>query len=195
LVLKLSDRDFWMLRDLVEPLMHAGANEAGIVPSAAELIAGCLATKGLHATSMVLEAVQRHAFKARHTSLHPLTNQLVGLHLDSWCRLPDARRKEAALRACVNLGRAARCLDVVPTPSEDALAWLGQHGRLSPEEAALPLAARFLRHRPDLPVLRLMHLPGELYVAPTENLIHDGVRIAPEEPDLTLAFRLHLQPA
>ena len=43
-----------------------------------------------------------------------------------------------------------------------------------------------MRAFPDYPVVRLTIRPGEAYIAPTENLIHDGSTLGMTSPDLAL---------
>jgi hypothetical protein len=43
-----------------------------------------------------------------------------------------------------------------------------------------------MRQFPTYPVLRLRVKPGEAYIAPTDNLIHDGSSVGKQFPDITI---------
>jgi len=192
LLVKPSSSEIGRLRSLTAAALSDPSVKGQAANQSISIIDKILRTESLCPYDIIFETFQVHDFPARHTSVHPRTGELVGLHLDSWSRLPDSQRGEGSLRACVNLGRVPRCLDVIPITSEDGLSWLVASGKAEGSWSAGPLAQRLLAQRPDLKVLRLTQYPGELYVAPTENLIHDGVRVVTDEPDLTLAVRVRL---
>lgn len=94
----------------------------------------------------------------------------VGMHVDGWDRLRMTERHLARNRIAVNLGLGDRWLlfagqsfmrirdEVDPTIS-------------NPRAVVTSFFSRF----PNTPVLRLRVAPGEAYIAPTDNLIHDGM--------------------
>ncbi len=124
----------------------------------------------------------------------------VGLHLDSFDRLPPEQRRKGSNRLCINLGEACRSLQFVPVEASDmmgmlearnltpALGWPHRHGR------KMDLARAFLATYPEAPVVRLLLHPGEAYLAPTENMIHDGIAEDPRRPDVTMTIRGYFVP-
>jgi hypothetical protein len=96
----------------------------------------------------------------------------VGLHIDSFDRFPDYLRHQASNRFCINLGTEDRYLLFV---NLDAIGLLGALARVGePEPVATRLATRYLTTHPDTLVWRMRIKREEAYVAPTENMIHDG---------------------
>lgn len=92
----------------------------------------------------------------------------LGLHVDSWDRLPSSRRLEATNRISINIGETERhLLFLAPLISE--LSTCAEDPLMAPELVELTL-----RQRSDLSVFRLRIDPGQAYIAPTENIIHDG---------------------
>jgi hypothetical protein len=129
--------------------------------------------------------------------MNTITGRYVGLHFDSWDRLPTTERHLGQNRVCLNLGPGPRGLQFVPLtamemdarlddlPAVDAEGPTRRHG---------DLARGFLRQFPDEPVFRIVILPGEAYIAPTENLVHDGWTVDTAGPDVTLSIREHFEP-
>lgn len=115
---------------------------------------------------------------------------LAGLHLDSWDRLPLRHRHRSRSRLCVNLGREARYSLFINLPLMDMFKQLGLR---DPEDIysdwrGLVLGQRFMRAWSDYPVVRLRIEPGEAYLLPTDNLIHDASTEGNRFPDITLTF-------
>jgi hypothetical protein len=117
-----------------------------------------------------------------HTTINTSTGRHVGLHLDSWDRLAPTERGLGSNRMCLNTGFGPRRLLFVPKTSRDLIDELAARGldvlcdpiAATDSVGRFDLARRYLEVFPDQPVLRLCVLPGEAYVAPTENMIHDG---------------------
>ncbi|MCX4098520.1 hypothetical protein [Nocardia sp. alder85J] len=99
----------------------------------------------------------------------------VGLHVDSWDDGPLAERAAAANRVSANLGHRDRYLLFVNAPLRVMAAALRERDLL--DGAADPrfaLGQRFMTVFPRYPVTRLVVHPGEAYIAPTDNMLHDG---------------------
>lgn len=114
---------------------------------------------------------------------------MIGLHLDSWSRSAANSRANAENRICVNLGDEPRFLMFVNLPLSSIIDVLQQEAvplaTLGPTE----IGRRFMAHYPDYPVLRVRILPGEAYIAPTENVIHDGSTLGSQSADAFLTIR------
>ena len=135
-----------------------------------------------------------------NTTVNEETGLHVGLHLDSFDRLPPEERRRASNRLCGNLGEADRALQFVPIEASEmprllrarnvtpALGWPHHQGR------KLDLARAFLATYPEAPVVRLQLQPGEAYLAPTENMIHDGISEDARWPDVTMTVRGYFVP-
>jgi hypothetical protein len=119
--------------------------------------------------------------------------RFIGLHIDDLDALPLARREDSTSRVCVNLGEEARYLLFVNLGTARMAQMVS--GRADGGEAlglrSTPLIHAFLESFPRYPVVRLAVFPGEAYVAPTENMIHDGstLGMAAEDQQVTLRGR------
>lgn len=108
----------------------------------------------------------------------------LGLHLDSWDRMPLMERAKSSNRMSINLGQSDRYLLFMTTPMAEIL------GSLTPEERETEHAVlNYLRANPDQPVVKVRVAPGEAYIAPTENMIHDGSTEGARSQDVHLTVR------
>jgi hypothetical protein len=134
-----------------------------------------------------------------NTTLNPNNSRYVGLHLDSWDRLPARERHRGQNRVCLNLGSGPRGLQFVPLTAMEMSLRLDDLGSAVVDRCGGvregDLARRFLRCFPYEPVLRITTLPGEAYIAPTENVVHDGCTLDTSGPDVTLTIRGHFEPS
>ena len=108
----------------------------------------------------------------------PQTRLRVGLHIDDHDRQRIHKRDTAPGRLSINLGSGLRYFLYLPFDLEalvDAceVDQPGRDARLE-RRTADAISAEFLASYPRAPVLRIPLNPGEYYLAPTENLIHDG---------------------
>jgi hypothetical protein len=110
--------------------------------------------------------------------------RFVGLHVDNWFRLPIGRRAQSPVRICANFGSRDRFLlflnvavdniysaDAVETQEDKHLEW--RKGVVNLRTSTI-LGRKFLRVFDDYPITRIRVQPGEAYIAPTENIVHDG---------------------
>jgi len=158
-------------------------------------------------TGHIVGGIRVNARSLRTVTVHPETGKFVGMHIDNWSRLPVSQRHVAPKRICVNLGDDVRYLLFVNFPVrhliDEILAALARHeGRLGgdaeqtgvrralhPTSGVSALARAFLETHPMYPVLRLKVYPGEAYIAPTENMIHDGSSVGARGQDVALSLR------
>jgi hypothetical protein len=61
-------------------------------------------------------------------------------------------------------------------------------GKMDPriKDSGSGLAHLFFETFPDYPVVRIRVAPGEAYIAPTENMVHDGSTDEQSQIDVTL---------
>jgi hypothetical protein len=108
----------------------------------------------------------------------------TGLHVDDWSKLPLAQRIHAPYRICANFGWADRYLLFVALPLHELVTgaipkfstWSKECLRteFSSGVGSSAFAKIFMQSFPSFPISRLRVRPSEAYIAPTENLIHDG---------------------
>lgn len=105
---------------------------------------------------------------------------LVGLHVDNWERSPISSRHECRSRLCVNLGREDRFFLFINRPIHRML----DEVEIERAGNACELGEAFLATFSEYPVVSLRVRPGEAYIAPTENVLHDGSTRGSSSPDL-----------
>jgi hypothetical protein len=113
-------------------------------------------------------------------------NLRIGLHLDSWDRKKLNDRENSRNRICINLGKEVRhfiflnkkIIELIDDLEIDNFDLRGgsELGRL------------YLRKYPNQQITKLNIYPGEAYIAPTENIIHDATTLNKAFPDITLSI-------
>jgi hypothetical protein len=127
-------------------------------------------------TNTVIHGVAVHQPGLQTVTYDRSKNSFIGLHLDSWDRLPLASRHVSLNRVCVNVGCQTRYFMFLNLPLvgiAKILAGCKSGSRRLPQT----VGPAFLWHFPDYPIIRVRVDPGEAYIAPTDNLIHDATTI------------------
>ena len=147
----------------------------------------------------------------------PVNNFYIGLHLDSWDKDPVERRHLSNNRICINLGLEDRyflfinltlieMFFLITTNRWDELLniryedkqeillkyysdYLLTHPQIHPDD----IRQNFLQKYPEYPVIKLRVAPDEAYIAPTENIIHDGCTFGKKFFDVSLTIRGKIQ--
>ena len=124
-------------------------------------------------------------------TVDPRSRKLIGLHADDWYRFPLNTRHRSPNRICFNIGGQARFFlfinlsmvaicEAVSTAGSDA-SW--------ERIGSTSMGRLFMKLYPCYPIIRIRVDPGEAYIAPTENVIHDGSSVAMSVLDLSLSLR------
>ena len=111
---------------------------------------------------------------------------LTGLHVDSWEGTPLRQRTRIRNRMCVNLGDEDRHFLYVNLTLDQMMRAAGLRDGDDVRLVNLFVGRRFFARFPDYPVVRVRVAPGEAYIAPTGNLVHDGDSLEKKRPDLAL---------
>lgn len=114
----------------------------------------------------------------------------AGLHLDSWDYLPFRRRHQARNRICINLGSEVRYFLMINLTLKQIFDELNlvDPDDIYQDYRGVRLPNQFMQAFPDYPVVRLAVHPGEAYIAPTENFIHDATTIGKTFTDWNITF-------
>jgi hypothetical protein len=112
-----------------------------------------------------------------------------GLHTDNWDTLPLAQKQDSTNRICVNLGVDSRYFLFINLTERDIFEILGCPDSDVNKPWTRQLTSEFLKRYPDYPVVKLRIAPGEAYIAPTENMIHDASTAEMQHLDIKVMMR------
>lgn len=122
------------------------------------------------------------------TAFVPERNHFIGLHVDYLFQQTIFQRQNSANRISINLGNQDRYLIYINFTLDDLIELLQPSPSCTTDELVLHFFQRF----PNYPVIRVTIKPGEAYIAPTQNLIHDGIS-SKETADMHLTICGHIQ--
>jgi hypothetical protein len=115
-------------------------------------------------------------------SVDPTAGKYVGLHIDRWDRLPLRDCHAARNRVSVNIGDDSRAFLFTSVRADRIPELVNQFGGVFDDSE--PAVSQLFERVPEIPTFRAILPPGACYVAPTDNLVHDGsteeVRIGSE---------------
>lgn len=133
-----------------------------------------------------------HACGQTTVTEQPDTRRRVGLHLDNWYEFPIHRRSRSPNRICINLGAQERFFLYLNIPVAGLYRRLRGKDKLGSNTRGTLIARVFFNLFPAYPIIRVRVRPGEAYIAPTENIIHDGSTSEMTVPDVNLSLRGYL---
>lgn len=119
-----------------------------------------------------------------------------GLHVDNWDQLDLDSRHLATNRVCINIGEEDRYFLFLPLSLMDIASVLSEEmgPQWEPSGRYTLIGRQFMERFPNVPVVRCRLAPGEAYIAPTENLIHDGSSVGQSQIDEQFTVRGHIRP-
>lgn len=117
----------------------------------------------------------------------------IGLHLDAGGKLSLSQRDQARNRMCINLGCEDRFLLFINLTLMDMLDSLMEQEILQCQDyhQVIDLGPKFMARYPLYPVVKLRIRPKEAYIAPTENIVHDGCTLGKKYLDVNMTLRAH----
>jgi hypothetical protein len=118
----------------------------------------------------------------------------VGLHVDSWDALEISALERATNRICLNIGEADRYFLYIPISLVGMTQILSTDRSFEPRSRHIEIGRLFMEKYSEVPVVRCRLAPGEAYIAPTENLIHEGSSEGQAGQDETFVIRGHIRP-
>lgn len=126
-----------------------------------------------------------------YTSTKRNIDTLLGLHLDHWDKQPLYERKNSQNRLCINMGQSPRFFQFINLSVEAIFELCQKKGLMDVQDVddLHLLVSLFLENFSNYPVVRIKLQPGEAYIAPTENCIHDGSTLGQPYCDLQLTIR------
>ena len=125
-----------------------------------------------------------------HNTFNKKENFFIGMHLDSWEQKSNLERPAARNRICINLGKEPRWLLFYNLSYTDMANLTGFDGAfLQQPHNMYEVLYKFFGLYNYYPVIKLQINPYEAYIAPTENIIHDGCTEGTVHKDVNLAIR------
>jgi hypothetical protein len=121
-------------------------------------------------------------------TINTATGKYLGLHLDSWEPYPVEARARSLNRICVNIGAEPRHL-LFLNLSLMNVARLAEESRETADHAYDSVGPAFMSRFPGYPIVKVRIAPGEAYIAPTDNIIHDASTVGSQTPSITLTLR------
>jgi hypothetical protein len=122
-------------------------------------------------------------------TVNTASGKYLGLHLDSWERYSVEARARSLNRICVNIGAEPRHFLFVNLPLMNIVKLLKEESRGNPDHESESVGPAFMSRFPGYPIVKVRVDPGEAYIAPTDNVIHDASTIGSKTPSVTLTLR------
>jgi len=112
--------------------------------------------------------------------------QYAGLHIDNTDNLTIENARYANNRLCINLGTQKRYFLFVNQSLSEMKDWIvRKKGSFNQKNTQWHLSQLFCRTYGTYPIVRIPLQPFQAYIAPTENILHDGSSIGSTAPDIT----------
>ncbi|MBS4066586.1 MAG: hypothetical protein KGZ74_18635 [Chitinophagaceae bacterium] len=126
-------------------------------------------------------------------------SKLMGLHIDNTLSFEVTSLGRSPNRICFNFGEEDRYLLFVDLTINSILNLLEAKGiRITSKNgqriSEAQITELFFRNFPDYPVIKVKVKKGELYIAPTDNIIHDGAHYGKQKPDICLVVLGYFRP-
>lgn len=112
---------------------------------------------------------------------------LIGLHLDSWFGTAVEGRHLLPNRIAANFGVEPRYLLFLNLSLAEIVRLVTEGAGVGSGRSGGSFIQQFAALFPHYPVTRLRLEPGEAYIAPTENIIHDGSTVGMSTWDVHVA--------
>ncbi len=147
-------------------------------------------------TQLIVGGVRANPPGLRTATFDASSNCYIGLHVDNWDRLPLDAKARATNRIGINVGVEDRYFVYINLSLRQMATYYLEGVDL--KERAMTgqgssIGQAFLGANPSYPVTKLRVGAGEAYVAPTENLMHDGCTVGKQHLDLHLSVRGHFR--
>ena len=124
----------------------------------------------------------------RTVGIQETTKKHMGLHIDSGTALPLHDYHHAPNRVCINIGKSTRYLLVINKTAKQLLEMIAEKMDISYIKNQEDIMKAFFKNYPDYPVIKIALNPFEAYIAPTDNVIHDGTTMGMTSPDITIVL-------
>jgi hypothetical protein len=127
----------------------------------------------------------------RSSTLDQKTGKYIGLHIDNWDSLPMHMRDKARSRLILNLGDEPRFVVFINLTVAKMMEMMSAAEGTLQRGPLTEYTGNFFSRFPLYPVTRLRVEPGEGYIAPVDNLYHDGATTGKKAADVTHSMLGH----
>ena len=121
------------------------------------------------------------------------TDSYLGLHIDSFDGGNIAQRNFSSNRICINVSSEDRFFLYINKTLSQLIEDIERLSPISIDKSDHILFQKlpflFSSVRPDYPVIKIRCRPGMAYIAPTENIIHDGASTGQTSSDISVSIR------
>jgi uncharacterized protein len=117
-------------------------------------------------------------------------NNYIGLHIDNWENNQLTDRHKSKPRICINLSLKERYFMYINLSLRQMYTLINglENEKKKIINAQNEIVHTFMTQNPDYPVVKIKIAPLCAYIAPTENIIHDGYNPHSESLDVTGTF-------
>jgi hypothetical protein len=129
-----------------------------------------------------------HHTGLRSATLDQKNGHYIGLHIDNWDELPMRLRDNSRSRLILNLGAESRFAVFINLTVARMAQMITVAKNLPPGSTGLDYLGSFFSIFPTYPVAQLRIEPGEAYIAPVDNIFHDGTTTWKRSADITLSM-------
>lgn len=142
-----------------------------------------------------IERFQIHNIIMNKPNLKTLTidkenGKFIGMHIDSWDLLKVTERINGTNRLCINLGNDKRYFLFVKYSCIKMYEMLNfKQDLYKLEYKPYEIINAYFKQFPNTKIYAIKLEPNEAYIAPTENIIHEGSSFGTKFIDLNLTFR------
>lgn len=117
------------------------------------------------------------------------TKRYIGLHIDYHAGESIFQRNNSSNRISINIGKEDRYICFVNLAVDDLIKIVQPSSSYSND----CLSLHFFQNFSNYPVIKVKIQPGEAYIAPTQNIIHDGIgSISQNDLHITVTGRIKL---
>ena len=113
----------------------------------------------------------------------------VGLHIDRSTEFDFSNVDYSKNRLCINIGTEDRFLYIVNLTLNQILKMLGEKRTIDLSKVTINNIGQIFFHEfPDYPIIKVVQSPFEYYIAPTDNILHDGSTLGKKKHDICLVY-------
>jgi hypothetical protein len=119
----------------------------------------------------------------------PTDIRYMGMHNDGTAQMTIYTAHRFGNRISINLGKDARAFLFVNLSMVQAINMLKKKMDIKKHPVSIAnIPGYFFKHFPDYPIIRVRQKPYQYYIAPTDNIFHDGSTLGNTALDITMSY-------